>query len=159
MLRTNTGLSPLQAMLRYKQLAVVEQVFRTTKSLLATRPIYHRCDATIRGHVFCSFLALVLREALEDRLAAREVKAEWADIVADLDRLQEVEIDHQGKRLLLRTPTTGVCGKVFQAAGVALPPSLPSVPTSRASCVTSPAKAFSMSTMPLTVVFTPNISP
>ena len=28
--------------------------------MLETRPIYHKCDDTIRGHVFCSFLALVL---------------------------------------------------------------------------------------------------
>jgi transposase len=37
---------------------MVEAWFRSTKSLLQTRPIYHKCDETIRGHVFCSFLAL-----------------------------------------------------------------------------------------------------
>jgi len=36
---------------------------------LQTRPIYHKCDETIRGHVFCSFLALVLRQELGARLA------------------------------------------------------------------------------------------
>ena len=35
-------------------LPVVERFFRDTKSLLATRPIFHQWDATIRGHVFCS---------------------------------------------------------------------------------------------------------
>src|SRR5215831_13373368 len=49
---------------------MVEDIFRTAKSLLATRPIFHKYDETIRGHVFCSFLALVLRKELEDRLAA-----------------------------------------------------------------------------------------
>ena len=38
---------------------------RSCKSLLQTRPIYHRCDETIRGHVFCSFLALILRQELQ----------------------------------------------------------------------------------------------
>jgi hypothetical protein len=33
---------------------MVEDVFRSMKSLLDTRPIYHKCDETIRGHVFCS---------------------------------------------------------------------------------------------------------
>jgi transposase len=37
------------------------------KSLLDTRPIFHKCDETIRGHVFCSFLALLLRKELEDQ--------------------------------------------------------------------------------------------
>src|SRR5208337_1595978 len=61
-LRTNAHLSPLEAMLVYKQLWTVERTFRTTKSLLETRPIYHKLDETIRGHVACSFLALVLKK-------------------------------------------------------------------------------------------------
>jgi hypothetical protein len=40
-LRTNTELNPLEAMLCYKQLWTVEQTFRTAKHLLATRPIFH----------------------------------------------------------------------------------------------------------------------
>ena len=54
-LQTNAGLDPLQTMLRYKQLWAIEAAFRTTKHLFATRPIYHKRDETIRGHVFCSF--------------------------------------------------------------------------------------------------------
>ncbi len=68
-LRTNADLAPLEAMLVYKQLWTVERTFRTTKILLDTRPIYHKLDETIRGHVACSFLALVLKTELEDRLA------------------------------------------------------------------------------------------
>ncbi|MCY2953658.1 MAG: IS1634 family transposase [Planctomycetota bacterium] len=44
--------------LRYKDLWRVEAIFRASKSVLETRPIYHQCDATIRGHVFCSFRVL-----------------------------------------------------------------------------------------------------
>ena len=62
-------------MLVYKQLWTVEQTFRTTKSLLETRPIFHKLDETIRGHVVCSFLALVLKKELEDRLAAADSDA------------------------------------------------------------------------------------
>ena len=54
-LRTNTELAPLDAMLCYKQLWTVERTFRTAKSLFATRPIFHKLDETIRGHVLmCS---------------------------------------------------------------------------------------------------------
>ena len=45
-----------------------EQLFRTAKSLLDTRPIFHKIDATICGHAFCSFLALVLRDELFRRI-------------------------------------------------------------------------------------------
>jgi Transposase DDE domain len=123
-LRTNTSLDPLQAMLRYRELQGIEQLFRSAKSLLATRPIFHKCDATIRGHVFCSFLALVLRKELQDRLAAAGLDPEWAEILRDLDRLQEAEVEQDGKRFVLRTPTTGCAGKLFQTLGVALPPNI-----------------------------------
>jgi hypothetical protein len=121
-LRTNTDYQPAEVALTYKQLWTVEDTFRTMKSILATRPIYHKTDETIRGHVFCSFLALLLRAELEDRLARRgDGDVEWADLIRDLDRLEEVEIDKDGKRFALRSQTTGTAGKAFQAAGVALP--------------------------------------
>ena len=123
-LRTNTSLDPLAVMLRYRELLKVEDIFRTTKAILDTRPIYHQKDATIRGHVFCSFLALVLRKALEDRLAAARVKTEWGALIRELDRLQEVETEQDGKRFILRTPATGDVGNVFRAVGVALPPNI-----------------------------------
>jgi hypothetical protein len=123
-LRTNTRLHPLNVMMRYRDLLVVEQVYRTHKALLETRPIYHQTDEAIRGHVFCSFLALVLRKELEERLAGAQLKPEWCALLADLDRLQEVEAEQDGKRFILRTPVTGVAGKAFQAVGVALPPNI-----------------------------------
>src|SRR6266849_10466578 len=84
-----------------------------------------RHDTTIRGHVFCSFLALLLRTELENRLAAKgHAEVEWAQVIRDLDRLEEVELEKDGKRLRLRTEAVGVTGKVFQAVGVALPPTL-----------------------------------
>jgi hypothetical protein len=129
-LRTNTKLTPLQVMLRYRDLLRVEQLFRQAKAVLATRPIYHSSDMAIRGHVFCSFLALLLVKELEDRLHRHNIAAEWDDILRDLDRLQEIELEQDGKRFLLRTPTTGVAGKLFQAVGVALPPNLQELPLS-----------------------------
>jgi hypothetical protein len=83
-LRTNTSLDPLAVMLRYRELLKVEDIFRTTKAILETRPIYHQRDTTIRGHVFCSFLALVLRKALEDRLAAARMKTEWGALISSI---------------------------------------------------------------------------
>jgi len=121
-LRTNTKLTPLQAVLRYRDRWMVEDIFRTAKSLLATRPIFHKCDHTIRGHVFCSFLALVLRKELQDRLLAAGHDLEWADIVQDLERLSETEIEQDGKRYLLRNPPPPAASAVFKTLGIALPP-------------------------------------
>jgi transposase len=123
-LTTNTDLPTDEVALKYKQLWMVEDVFRSMKSLLDTRPIFHRRDETIRGHVFCSFLALLLRKELEDRLARKEWKLEWADVVRDLDNLIEMEVTISGKGYKIRGQTAGVAGRVFQACGVALPPVL-----------------------------------
>jgi len=123
-LRTNTDLDTDQVALKYKQLWMVESLFRTVKSILGTRPIYHKRDETILGHVFCSFLSFVLMKELQNRVEQKGYELEWADMVRDLNRLQEIEIEQDDKRFLLRTEATGSCGKVFQAAGVALPPTV-----------------------------------
>jgi hypothetical protein len=123
-LRTNMHLDALAVMLRYRELLKVEDIFRTAKSILDTRPIYHQTDEAIRGHVFCSFLALVLRKALEDRLAAAHLKPEWGALIRQLDRLQEIETEQDDKHFVLRTPVTGDVGRVFQAVGIALPPNI-----------------------------------
>ena len=52
-LRTNMELTTAEVALQFKRLWMVEHWFRSCKSLLATRPIYHKCDETIRGHVCC----------------------------------------------------------------------------------------------------------
>jgi transposase len=120
-LTTNAHLSAEEVALKYKELWQVEQVFRDVKSVLDTRPVFHKRDETIRGHVFCSFLALVLRKELDRRLEAAGHRFEWADIKRDLQALQEVVVEESGRSLTVRTACSGTCGKVFQAVGVALP--------------------------------------
>jgi hypothetical protein len=127
-LQTNTDLDPLQAMLRYKQLWTVEATFRATKHLFATRPIYHKLDETIRGHVFCSFLALVLKSALDDRIAELGQHGSWPDILADLDSLTETEIAQDGARFRLRSAPRPAASLALRAAGVALPPTVQALP-------------------------------
>jgi hypothetical protein len=123
-LQTTVDLPTDRVALKYKELWQVEQVFRDMKSILVTRPIYHQMDETIRGHVFCSFLALVLRKELDRRLDKAGHSFEWADIKQDLKSLQEVTLEEKGKRLAIRSECRGVCGKVFQSVGVAIPPTI-----------------------------------
>lgn len=123
-LETNTDLSPERVALKYKELWQVEQAFRDVKSVLETRPVFHQCDETIRGHVFCSFLALMLRKELYQRLERAGYSFEWFDIKQDLKSLQEIIIKDNGKTLAIRSECLGTCGKVFQAVGVALPPTI-----------------------------------
>jgi hypothetical protein len=128
-LRTNTDMSTEDVARTYKMLWMVESLFRTVKSLLSTRPIYHKWDETIRGHVFCSFLALLMMRELQERMDDKGwMDAEWDNVLRDLDTLSETEVESSdGKRFLIRSEAKGWCGKAFQSVGVAMPPSLRNV--------------------------------
>jgi hypothetical protein len=128
-LRTNTKLTALQVVLRYRNLLAVEQGFLAAKTLLATRPIFHRTDVAIRGHIFCTFLALVLRKELMDRLSARRLALpEWSHVVDDLADLSEIEVEQDGRRALLRTAPGPTIDPLCRAAGVTLPPVFQELP-------------------------------
>ena len=121
-LRTNTAYDAETVAHVYKTLWTVEQSFRTAKSILETRPIYHQSDAAIRGHVFCSFLALLLKGELERRLKQAEAACEWAQVLRGLEGLQEVELTYQGRRFLLRSQLNGEASAALRVAGTAAPP-------------------------------------
>ena len=123
-LRTNTKVTPLQAVIRYRDLLQVETLFRAAKASFDTRPIFHQSDAAIRGHVFCSFLALVLAKELTRLCEAKDLTPEWQPLLNDLDRLQQATIEKDGKTITTRTHVTGQVGNVFKAAGIALPSNL-----------------------------------
>jgi len=124
-LQTNTGLEAEVVALKYKELWQVEREFRQVKSVLRTRPVYHKYDLTIKGHVFCSFLALMVMKEL---LKAVSPGVSWDTIKQDLDALSETEVELDGKRYLLRSPLPGVSGKVLKANGIAAPPTVVALP-------------------------------
>lgn len=119
-LLTNTDLSAEEVAQKYKELWRVERIFREAKSTLSTRPIYHQSDSYILGHVFCSFLALLLMHELKERTGG---EFEWDQMRQDLEALYEIEVEQDGKTWLLRSPLQGCAGKIFKACGVAVPPS------------------------------------
>jgi len=51
-----------------------------------------------------------------------------SEVIGDLERVQYVEVEHTGKRFRLRSELQGTAGRVFQAAGVAAPPTVQQVP-------------------------------
>ena len=137
--RTNTELDAEDVALRYKQLWMVERTFRTAKSLLDTRPVFHQTDAAIRGHMFCSFLALTLHQALFERLEQAGLQESWNDIARDLRAVIEMEIEQDHKRLAVRTKPTDRAASVFRAVGVRLPPVIRQLPRRTEPNTTQPS--------------------
>ena len=122
-LRTNMKLSAL----------AVEQSFLAAKTLLATRPVFHRTDAAIRGHIGCTFLALLLRKELLDRLADRHTPGpEWQHIIDDLLDLSVVDIEQDGRRARLCTAPRPSIDPICRALGLTLPPIFQEMPPGHA---------------------------
>jgi transposase len=66
LLRTNlTGQSPETLWQTYMQLTDVEAVFRTGKSDLKIRPLWHQLEHRVQGHILFSFLAYALWKTLQ----------------------------------------------------------------------------------------------
>ncbi len=69
------------------------------------------------------------RKELLHRLEKAGHYFEWPDIVQDQEALQETLIEENGKRLAIRSECLGTCGRVFQAVGVAVPPTIKEIPS------------------------------
>jgi len=69
LLRSNlTGEDPAVLWERYIQLTQIEAAFRTLKSELGIRPIYHRRGDRVEAHIFVAFLAYCLHVTLKNQL-------------------------------------------------------------------------------------------
>ncbi|MFO7695900.1 MAG: hypothetical protein R6X16_01910 [Anaerolineae bacterium] len=70
-------------------------------------------------------IADCLRSLVADRRFQFDLEAEWAEVLRDLDALTETEVAaSDGKRFVIRSESRGWCGKTYQAAGVAMAPTL-----------------------------------
>jgi IS4 transposase len=98
---SDDSLSPEDVALGYKQLLEVERAFRTLKTTLDLRPLYHRKDERIEAHVFLCFLALLLV-----RIAERQTGQTWDRIRAVLERIHLGEFFSTDGRILQRTELT-----------------------------------------------------
>src|SRR5260370_5088542 len=127
-LRTNTVHNTETVAHVYQPRRTVEWIIQSSKSILETRPIYHKRDATIRGHVFCSFMALVLKQELENRMKQADLEWEWKEVIRGLDGLQQVEANFQGRRFLYRTHLTAHAPQPLPAPALPLPPTLHTPP-------------------------------
>jgi transposase len=87
--------------LGYKQLLEVERAFRTLKSTLCLRPVYHSKDDRIRSHVLLCWLALLLV-----RIAEVETGTTWLNIRREMQRLHLGEFLSKKTRILQHTELT-----------------------------------------------------
>jgi Transposase DDE domain len=81
------SLTPADLALGYKQLQRVEEAWRTLKSGLRVRPVYHWAAHRIHAHVSLSVLALLLERIIEQACSDT-----WRNIRADLDQIKLAQL-------------------------------------------------------------------
>jgi len=115
-------LSPEDVALGYKQLMEVERAFRTLKTTLELRPLYHRKDERIRAHVLLCHLALLLA-----RIAERETGMSWDTIRSHMERMHLGEFSSKDGRILQRTELTPEQSNILKKLEIAAPPAFSKV--------------------------------
>lgn len=58
----------------------LEVVFRSLKTDLGLRPVYHRIERRVEGHLFVSLLAYCVVHAMRLRLKAAGISDSWETI-------------------------------------------------------------------------------
>ena len=93
LLRSNlTGEDPALLWTRYVQLTQIESVFRSLKSELGIRPIYHQLEHRADAHVLIAFLAYCLQVTLKNRLLIHAPGLTPAAVLEKLATIQMVEV-------------------------------------------------------------------
>jgi hypothetical protein len=93
LLRSNlTGEDPAVLWTRYVQLTQIESVFRSLKSELGIRPIYHQLEHRADAHVLIAFLAYCLQVTLKNRLLIHAPGLTPAAVLDKLATIQMVEV-------------------------------------------------------------------
>jgi hypothetical protein len=101
----------------YKQLAEVERAWRTLKSDIDLRPMYHRKADRIRAHVLLCWLSLLLIRVTEVCCGHT-----WRAIRQEMDRLQRGVFEGPAGRFVQRTELSGAQAQYLKAVEVAPPP-------------------------------------
>jgi transposase len=108
--------------LGYKQLMRVEECWRTMKSGLRTRPIFHWTAHRICAHVSLCVLALLL-----ERVAERRAGDTWRNILDRLDTIKVVEYQRGSARVRQTTELRKEVAELLKTLKLAPPPKLHSV--------------------------------
>lgn len=115
-------LSAEDVALGYKQLLEVERAFRTLKTTLELRPVYHRKDERIRAHVFICFLALLLV-----RIAERKTGRTWDQIRSIMERIHLGEFFSKNGRVFQRTELTHDQVSILKSLKIPAPPKIKNI--------------------------------
>lgn len=96
-------LSESEVLDKYKDLYKIEHGFRTFKSYLETRPMFHWTDKRIEGHLCMCYLAFCLLNYLQQILKVKKISTSENDIRMMLAKMQVSLITQNENKFYLRS--------------------------------------------------------
>jgi len=91
-LRTNTNFSSNGVALAYRDLWMIEYVFRNIKDIFKIRPVFHWTSSRVRGHIFICFLAFLLTCTFQRKLSEMRVKESIWEVIQDVGKIKAVKL-------------------------------------------------------------------
>jgi transposase len=111
---TDLDLTAAEVVKRYKELAEIERGWRTLKSSLLLRPVYHWTERRIRAHIFICVLALQLERWMRNRLQMISV----SKALQALQQIKVGELTVNGKRMTMATRITAEQKEILNRLGI-----------------------------------------
>jgi transposase len=117
---TNTDLSELEVLSRYRGLWQIESVFRVSKTNLKMRPIFHFTPERIRGHIALCFLSLVTLKIVEKKLKDQEIKLTLNEIIEETKKVGSTIVQDKasGKKFKIPGKLTAKAADLYRGMGV-----------------------------------------
>ena len=108
-------------------LTELEAVFRSLKSELGLRPIYHQIEKRVNGHIFITLLAYHVVQTLRTQLKAQDIHDSWQTLRAKMENQQRITVVMKradGKTIHLRKATRAEPHQeaIYQALGISIQP-------------------------------------
>ncbi len=110
-------LSPVDVALGYKQLYQVENAFRTLKTTLELRPVYHRLEDRIRSHILLCWLALLMVRVMENQTGKT-----WAKMRRSLSRIQATGLKTSSGSMTKTSTLSPALKQLFKDLKIKEPP-------------------------------------
>jgi hypothetical protein len=128
-LLTTTDLPAQEVALAYKGLWRVERAFRTLKTPLEIRPVYHWNQSRVQGHVMVCVLAYLLERLLEEKLQEKGLAMSAEEAFSLLSSLKVAEVAVGNKTVRYFSRPTGEQEAILKALGLRTPPKLETCPS------------------------------
>ena len=92
----------------YTMLTDLESVFRSLKSELGLRPVYHQKEKRVNGHIFITLIAYHLVQTIRAQLKEQGIHDSWQSLRARMENQQRVTVvlkAEDGTRIHIRKST------------------------------------------------------